>query len=39
MVKKKSPTKRRLSRRKYEEEIRKPLRAKARREREENKYF
>jgi len=35
----KYPTKRRLSKRKYEETVRKPAREKARREKEENQYF
>ena len=37
--KKKCKTKRRLSRRKYEENVRRPAREKARREKEENQYF
>lgn len=36
---KKKATKRRLSRRKYEEEVRKPTRAKVRKGKEDNKYF
>ena len=39
MVKLKKATKRRLSRRKYEEDVRKPARGKARKEKEDNKYF
>jgi len=35
----KKATKRRLSRRRYEENVRKPARSKARKEIEENKYF
>lgn len=36
---KKKATKRRISRRTYEEEVRKPARAKVRKEMEENMYF
>jgi len=38
-MKLKKATKRRLSRRKYEEEVRKPARSKVRKEKEDNKYF
>ena len=38
-MKLKKATKRRLSRRRYEENVRKPARSKAKKEKENNKYF